>query len=70
MEISEIILMAVSLAIFVTFISFILCICLNPIDDQNLVSNFTNVELNDRGFNVGLHRTGTSSLADALSKLD
>lgn len=69
METLEIVILVISLCIFLIFISFTLCICLNPIDDRNLISNFADVDLSDRVFNIGLHRTGTSSMADALSKL-
>jgi len=49
-------------------ITIILMICLNPIDQNILISNFTDVN-KEKIFNIGLHRTGTSSLADALTKL-
>ena len=55
--------------LFIITISLCLCIFVNPIDPNVMINNFDNVDLNDRVFNVGLGRTGTSSLADALTQL-
>lgn len=65
----EIVLIIIFTIVFIVLITFVLSVCLNPIDSRNLISHFTDVNTEDRVFNIGLHRTGTSSLAEALTKL-
>lgn len=49
--------------------TIILCIFFNPVDSNILISNYKNTDFSDRVFGIGMHRTGTSSLAEALSIL-
>lgn len=55
--------------VIIFVITTILCIFYNPIDNNILIANYKNIDFSDRVFNIGLHRTGTSSLAEALSIL-
>ena len=58
-----------TILIFILILTILLCVFINPVDKNWIISNYKNIDYSDRVFNIGLHRTGTSSLAEALSML-